>query len=77
MHNPHLDRACALLGSQDRLAAALNIKSPSISEWRQRGQVPVKRCLAIEELTGGEVTCHQLRPDLFPAPTAAALQMAG
>ena len=83
MNNPHLDRACALLGSQDRLAAALKIKSPSISEWRKRGQVPPNRCVAIEELTGGAVTCHQLRPDLYPAPVTvtvaapASLRMAG
>lgn len=73
MNNPHLDRACALLGSQDRLAAALKIKSPSISEWRKRGQVPPNRCVAIEVLTDGAVTCHQLRPDLYPASGTVAV----
>jgi DNA-binding transcriptional regulator YdaS (Cro superfamily) len=76
MDLPHLDIACSLLGSQDRLAAALGIKSPSISEWRLRGRVPAARCLAIEHLTLGKVTCHDLRPDVFPA-VVAGLQKAG
>lgn len=78
MDLPNLDKACDLLGSQDRLAAALGIKSPSISEWRTRGRVPAERCLAIEQLTMGEVTCHDLRPDVFPAARAVAdLQLTG
>lgn len=77
MDIPNLDKACDLLGSQDRLAAALGIKSPSISEWRTRGRIPAKRCLAIEQLTLGKVTCHDLRPDVFPEVTVASLQMAG
>jgi DNA-binding transcriptional regulator YdaS (Cro superfamily) len=77
MNLPHLDKACEMLGSQDRLAAALGIKSPSISDWRTRGRVPAERCLAIELLTVGEVTCHDLRPDVFPARATASLQMTG
>lgn len=60
-----LDRAAQQLGTQEALAAALGIRSPSISEWRQRGQVPIERCVQIEEATGGEVTRYDLRPDVF------------
>jgi DNA-binding transcriptional regulator YdaS (Cro superfamily) len=59
-----LDRAITYVGSQKALADALGIRSPSISEWRQRG-VPAGRCVAIERATQGLVTRKELRPDLF------------
>lgn len=75
-----LDAACECLGTQEALAAALGIKSASISGWRERGRVPAERCLAIENATGGVVTRHQLRPDVFGSGSAAEpapLAMAG
>jgi DNA-binding transcriptional regulator YdaS (Cro superfamily) len=60
-----LDRAIAVVGTQTALAEALGIKSPSISEWRSRGTVPVERCPQIEEATRGAVTRYDLRPDVF------------
>lgn len=66
-----LDEACKHVGTQEALAALLGVKSASISGWRERGRVPAERCLAIERATGGKVTCHELRPDVFPAPISA------
>ena len=63
-----LDRAIKILGSQDALALALGIKSPSITGFRKRERVPAERCLQIEELTGGKVTRYELRPDVFGSP---------
>ena len=60
-----LDRAVEILGTQDALAEALGIRSPSISEWRSRGRVPTERCLGIERATKGKVTRYELRPDVF------------
>lgn len=64
-----LDAACALLGSQQNLAAALTLisprlTSPSISDWRNRAVVPDDRCEPIETATAGAVTVEELRPDL-------------
>jgi DNA-binding transcriptional regulator YdaS (Cro superfamily) len=71
--NAPLDHATQILGTQEALAAALGIKSPSISEWRKRGKVPPERCIAIEQATEGAVTRYELRPDIFgEAPKAAA-----
>ncbi|WP_202842033.1 transcriptional regulator [Luteimonas saliphila] len=65
-----LDRAIAAVGTQQALADALGIRSPSITEWKNRA-VPAERCRAIEQATGGQVTVHDLRPDVFgPAPAA-------
>ena len=66
-----LDRACEVLKTQDALAAALGIRSASISGWRERGKVPAERCLAVERATKGAVTCHDLRPDVFPPKPAS------
>lgn len=66
-----LTRAIEYFGSQQAMADALAIRSPSISGWRQAGRVPAERCAAIEQLTNGEVTRHELRPDVF-GPLAMA-----
>jgi len=60
-----LDRAIEILGTQEALAAGLGIKSPSISEWRKREQVPHDRCSDIERLTEGKVTRAELREDIW------------
>jgi len=65
MNNEALDKACDAMGSQEALAKALYIRSPSISEWRKRKRVPAGRCRDIEKVTGGQVTRHDLRPDLY------------
>lgn len=56
----------AACGSQSRLATALNLKPMAISQWKRRGRIPVEHVLAIEQLTGGQVTRHEMRPDLYP-----------
>jgi len=68
--NP-LDTVIEKVGTQQRLAELLGVKSPSIAEWRKRKRVPAERCIAIETLTSGAVTRYDLRPDVFgPAPKA-------
>jgi DNA-binding transcriptional regulator YdaS (Cro superfamily) len=71
-----LDLACRLLGSQDSLADTLQIKSPSITGWRDRNRVPAERCREIEAATHGRVTRYQLRPDVF-GPAPQPVQQAG
>jgi DNA-binding transcriptional regulator YdaS (Cro superfamily) len=70
-----LDLTIKILGSQDNLAAALGIKSPSITGWKDRKRVPAERCLAIEAVTRGAVTRHDLRPDVFGEAPAKQQQV--
>jgi DNA-binding transcriptional regulator YdaS (Cro superfamily) len=67
--NP-LEHAIQILGSQERLAETLNVTTQAVYKWR-RGRVPAERVLGIESATGGVVTRHQLRPDIYPSETAA------
>lgn len=60
-----LERAIRLLGSQEAFAQALEVKSPSVSEWRKRRRVPAERCIPIERITDRQVRREELRPDLW------------
>jgi DNA-binding transcriptional regulator YdaS (Cro superfamily) len=60
-------------GGVTRTAEAFGVRPPSVCEWRERGQLPVGRCLDAERLSRGAFTRYQLRPDLFgPAPESEA-----
>lgn len=65
-NTPPLARAIAILGNQTKLAEAVGRKQQSVNEVVRRGsRVPAEWCPLIEKATGGKVTRHQLRPDLF------------
>jgi len=58
--------------SQSELAAALGVTQGTVSHWLNgRARIPAERVLAIETATGGKVTRHELRPDLYPVEPAA------
>ena len=66
-----LDKAIACFESQRVMAALLDVEPMTVTQWKKRG-VPAERCLEIERATGGVVKCHELRPDVFPAPEKTA-----
>lgn len=70
---PALLSAIALCGGQAALARILSaMLGTKVSQQRiwnaaHRDQsIPAEWCLAIEQATGGQVTRHALRPDLYP-----------
>jgi DNA-binding transcriptional regulator YdaS (Cro superfamily) len=56
-------RAAKIVGGPTKLAKLLGIHRPALYGWHR---VPAERVLAIVKATGGKVTDHQLRPDLYP-----------
>lgn len=60
-----LSKAIELADGVTRMAEKLGLRQSVVSNWKRRGQVPAERCLAIEQVTGGEVTRYELRPDVF------------
>jgi DNA-binding transcriptional regulator YdaS (Cro superfamily) len=61
-----LQRAIDAVGGLAGLAGELGITEQAVSQW---DEVPPLRVLAVERVTG--VPRHELRPDLYPAPSAA------
>ncbi|HEX3808182.1 MAG TPA: YdaS family helix-turn-helix protein [Rhizomicrobium sp.] len=60
---PCVARAAAMVGGVRPLGAKLGVKPTTFYHW---GRVPGKRVLAIEKITSGQITRHDLRPDLYP-----------
>ena len=61
-----LSRAIEKLGGQSALARACGVKQGHVWHWLNKSRsVPANYVLAIEAATGGAVTRHELRPDIF------------
>lgn len=62
-----LEKCVEILGSQVKVAAACGVAQQTVSERiKVGGKVPAEWCLPLERATNGDVTRHQLRPDLYP-----------
>lgn len=67
-----LREAKDLIGSESAMADVVGVKQPSVNYILNSGKkVPAEWCISIEEATGGKITRHQLRPDLYPVEAAA------
>ncbi len=64
-----LEKAIEMFGSQKALAEELGVVPMAVTNWKTRG-VPIEQCPAIERVTKGAVTKHDLRPDFFDPPPA-------
>lgn len=60
-------------GNPSAFARALGIHHQKVYTWIDKGFLspPAQYCRKIEQITGGEVTCEQLRPDVFGEPLIA------
>lgn len=58
-----LERVFEIVGNPSRLAKALGITPWAVSKW-DINCPPKDRCLEIEEITKGQVTAEELRPDI-------------
>lgn len=68
-----LRRAKDLIGSEAAMAVAVGVRQPSVNYILRNGKrVPAEWCLPVEHATGGKITRHQLRPDLYPADRESA-----
>lgn len=63
-----LETAIESAGGVGKLAAAIGVGQPVVSNWRARGTTPdAAQCVAIERATKGAVTRRDLRPDDWQA----------
>lgn len=49
--------------NQSEIARQLGVKPQAVQQWFKR-KTPIIRCPEIERITGGKVTCEELRPDV-------------
>ncbi|WP_037114643.1 YdaS family helix-turn-helix protein [Rhodanobacter sp. OR92] len=70
-----LEKAITICGSQSELARRIGgkVRTGHIHYWL-RNKVPADRCADIEHATAGQVTRHDLRPDVFGDASAAGRQ---
>lgn len=70
--------AIEAVGGQRELAEALGVHPSLVSQWANgRRPVAAIHAIPIETATGGQVTRHDLRPDVFgPAPEGQAVSRA-
>jgi len=66
-----LQRAVEIAGGQVALARDVGVTPQAVHLWLRKKTAPPARCLAIEAATNGAVTCHELRPDIYPPPASA------
>lgn len=67
--------AIEITGSKAALARAVGVTHPAVVRWVKglSRPSPIQTCERIEKATGGAVTRHELRPDVFgPAPEQQA-----
>lgn len=60
-----LQKAVDVFGSQAALAAAIGKQQQHVQYWLKT-KVPAEHVIPIERATGGKVSRHDLRPDLYP-----------
>jgi len=65
MSTKALRKAVKIAGSQSELARRMGVDQRYVWNWLTRG-LPVERVLAVESAVDGQVTRHELRPDIYP-----------
>jgi DNA-binding transcriptional regulator YdaS (Cro superfamily) len=74
-----LQKAIEIAGGQSALARECSVAQAHVWHWlhRANSRVPAEHCIAIEKATGGRVTRHDLRPDIYPDEPVAACSSHG
>jgi DNA-binding transcriptional regulator YdaS (Cro superfamily) len=70
--NKPIDRAIALAGGQSALAKWLGVSQAMVHKWKSGASITPERAKQIEMATDGAVRRHELRPDIFDAPSVVA-----
>lgn len=64
----HIESAIKLRGSQAKLADAMGCSQQQISYLLKADSITAEMAIKVDAATGGAVSRHDLRPDIFDAP---------
>lgn len=68
-----IEAAVTAFGSQAKLATAMGCSQQQIAYLLKASSITAEMALKVDEATGGAVSKHDLRPDIFgPAPQEAS-----
>ena len=68
-----LQEAVRIAGGQTALAEKIGKKQGHVWHWlNESKKAPAEAVLAIEAAIEGQITRHQLRPDIYPQPATSA-----
>ncbi len=62
--NSALRRAVKLVGGPSEMARRANVSRQTVHNWIRGTMIAPEHVEAVEAATGGQITRHQLRPDL-------------
>lgn len=65
MNETPIQTAVRLVGGQNELARRLGVRQSLVMYWIKTGKTSPVHAVGIEKMTGGQVTRHDLRPDVF------------
>lgn len=70
MANEALKRACDFAGGQKPLADRIGTSQSMVWYWIEKSKkgTPAEFCSRIVDAIDGQVSLHELRPDIYPAP---------
>lgn len=66
---PIVRKACELVGGPSKLAEKVGVSRQMLYEWEK---ITAEYVLPIEAATAGQITRHEMRPDLYPKDEVAA-----
>lgn len=69
MHSMSMQKIVDIIeaaGGVTKFARQLGVPVATVSSWGLRNQIPVRRVIDVERVTG--IPRHQLRPDIYPNP---------
>lgn len=59
-----IKRAAQIVGSQRELARQMGVTPGRVCQWATTDRIIADYCPKIERITGGQVRCEDLRPDV-------------
>lgn len=61
--------------TQSQLASLLGVSQGAVGQWKMDGRrIPADKCVAIERLSKGAVTCEEMRPDIYSSRLRSMLK---